>query len=241
MDLAKLCLCKRSETFTLRIRYTEISAPRSIIADSIQKELRERDGIVCLDFYFTEGEDNHVSIARILATLLTQLLRKTKAPAAALREKLGTCAQRSTPLNFTEYLDLIKAQAATIKTVYLIIDGLDFYQHVPKEDTRQQLGKSLRELPESFRILFTSRDDSSIGRELGVDRGWSIEPTKQDLVTYVRGRIKSDRVLSSVLEHPRDREAVINKVTEMALSCKMLVLPHYTLTAPKKGKKNERY
>ncbi|KAK3302952.1 ankyrin repeat-containing domain protein [Chaetomium strumarium] len=197
----------------------------SIIVDSIRKELQNRSDAACLDFYFTEGEDNHVFLARIWATLLAQLLRVTNTPMAILRERCRSALHGSAPPHFSEYLDLITAQAASLKTVYLIIDALDFCQNVPEEDTRHKLGKALRGFPDSFRILFTSRNDNSIGTELGVKRGYAIAPTEQDLEVYVTERISNDGVLQSVLEgRARDREEVVKKVSRMAHSRKMFLL-----------------
>src|SRR5262249_46922251 len=122
-------------------------------------------------------------------------------------------------LHSSEYLDLFKAQAATFKTVYLVIDALDTRLYAPEENTQQNIRDALTTLPDSIRIIFTSRDSKTAK----VGQGMVITPNLEDVKTYVRARIEKDVILNSVLATSQDREEVIIRVTNMTLSSGMLV------------------
>jgi len=164
-----------------------------------------------------------VPLACIWATLLKQLLSQGSGHLAdELKAKFNDSLQGSTPLSPDDYLDLFRAQAATVKTVYLIIDALDSCQDIPGEETQQGMRVALNTLPDSIRVLFTSRNDWA-AHEIGTDQKLSIPitPKPQDVKAYVKSRIENDKFLSRMLEKDDDKRKVISDVTNMTLSSRM--------------------
>ncbi|RYP81455.1 hypothetical protein DL769_001968 [Monosporascus sp. CRB-8-3] len=196
----------------------------SLIVDSIQREIRGRNDVACVYFYFQEGEKHRVSLARIWATLLTQLLVQDSGDLAGeLKAKFNDSLQGSTRLDSSEYLDLFKVQAATVKTVYLVIDALDSCQNAPGEKTQQGVQDALKALPDGIRVLFTSRNDW-VDPEVGTYQKLSITPRMQDVKTYVNQRIEDDKALRSLLERAQDQKVVTSEVTTMTLTSGMFLL-----------------
>ncbi|KAK4084332.1 uncharacterized protein Triagg1_812 [Trichoderma aggressivum f. europaeum] len=168
-------------------------------------------------------EKHAVPLRRIWATLLTQLLSANPSNiTSALKEKFTDPFRRSAALDSSEYFDLFKAQVATVKTVYLIIDALDSCQNAPREATLKGFQKALVDLPDNVRILFTSRDNY-IGKDVGAHRELSITPREADVLTYVKNRIADDGRLRSVLSKAEHQEEIIKGVTTRAMSSKMFL------------------
>ena len=194
-----------------------------MIIDSIEKETQGQNDAACVYFYFQEGEKHRVSRARVWATLLTQLLlRKSGGLADDLQVKFNDSLQGSTALHSSEYLSLFKAQAATTKTVYLVIDALDSCQDAHGEKTQQGIQDDLKELLGSgIRVLFTSTGDDWFGRMISEDQKLRIKPRMQDVRTYVKKRIEDSKVLRDVLAEDQHQKDVTGEVTNMTLSSEM--------------------
>ncbi|KAI1414902.1 ankyrin repeat-containing domain protein [Hypoxylon sp. FL1857] len=195
----------------------------SLIIDLLGRETKSRNDVACVYFYFQEGEGHHVSFARIWATLLKQLLRASGDLAEELKAKFDDSLQGSTRLYSSEYLELFKAQASTMKTVYLVIDALDSCQNMPEEETQKMMQSALRELQGNIRVLFTSRNDSVLVK-LGANRKLAITPQPHDVETYVKKRIEDSEFLRIALKRDRDRDEVVKKVVEMTLTSNMFLL-----------------
>ncbi|PHH70989.1 hypothetical protein CDD82_6806 [Ophiocordyceps australis] len=196
----------------------------SLVVNSIQREIQQGDNVACVYFYFQDGEKHQVSQARVWATLLVQLLRiESGALADQLRAKFNDPLQGSSPLDSCEYLELFKAQAATFKTVYLVVDGLDSCTDTPGQEMQKDMRAALKTLPHGIRALFTCRDDW-VGRELEAHQKLCIMPTEQDVVAYVKWRIEDDGNLRDLLAWKQNQESVMNKVTSMTVSSKMFLL-----------------
>ncbi|KAL7949509.1 ankyrin repeat-containing domain protein [Trichoderma barbatum] len=194
----------------------------SLIIDSIEKKMKRGDGTACIYFFF-QVEKHPVSLPRIWATLLTQLLRANSSNIAGeLKTKFNDPFKRSAALDSSEYFDLFKAQTATFKTVYLAIDALDSCQNAPREATLKGIQKALADLPKNVRVLFTSRDNY-IGKDIGAHGELSITPREADVKAYVRKRIAEDRHLRSVLVKTEHQEEIIHGVMTRALSSKMFL------------------
>lgn len=193
---------------------------RSLVVDFIEKQIQGQDEVACIYFFF-QAEKHPVPLTRIWATLLTQLLSANSSNiASALKKKFTDPYKRSAALDSSEYFDLFKAQVATVKTVYLVIDALDSCQNAPREATLKGFQKALADLPDNVRILFTSRDNY-IGKDIGAHQELSITPREADVSAYVKNRIADDRRLRSVLFKAEHQEEIIKGVTTRAMSSKM--------------------
>ncbi|KAI1209728.1 ankyrin repeat-containing domain protein [Annulohypoxylon truncatum] len=194
----------------------------SLVIDSLAKERECGKDTTCVYFYFQEGDKRHVSFACIWATLLIQLLWASSELKGELKTEFDYSLQGSTPLDSYAYLELFKSRAATVKTVYLVIDALDNCQNTPEEETQQKMRDALKALPDNIRVLFTSRDDSF---DLGVaaNRKLLITLKARDVETYVKKRIEDNNILRIVLKDDQKRKLVIDKVTAITLSSNMFL------------------
>ncbi|KAL6815542.1 hypothetical protein GGI42DRAFT_110711 [Trichoderma sp. SZMC 28013] len=194
----------------------------SLIVDYIEKQIQIEDEAACIYFFF-QAEKHAVPLARIWATLLTQLLSANSSNiASALKRKFTDPFKRSAALNSSEYFDLFRAQVATVKTVYLVIDALDSCQNAPQEATLKGFLKALVDLPDNVRILFTSRDNY-IGKDIGPNLELSITPREADVSAYVKNRIADDWRLKRVLSKAEHQEEIIKGITTRAISSKMFL------------------
>ncbi|KAI0895591.1 ankyrin repeat-containing domain protein [Annulohypoxylon nitens] len=193
----------------------------SLIIDSIEKQAKNGKNVACVYFYFREGEEHRVSFVRVWATLLEQLLQASDDLGKDLEAIFDESLQGSTQLNPTEYIELFKARAASVETVYLVIDALDIYQDTCKET--QQMRDALQTLPDNIRILFTCRDDSfELG--FGVVQKLRIAPRSQDVETYVSKRIEDTELLRISLEDDQERRHIVRTVATMTTESKMFLL-----------------
>ncbi|OTA68560.1 ankyrin, partial [Hypoxylon sp. EC38] len=205
------------------VPHTEIFSLSSLIIDSLEREIKSTKDVACVYFYFQEGEKHQVSFARIWATLLEQLLRASGDLAGKLKAKFDDSFQGSIRPNSSEYLELFIAQAATIKTVYLVIDALDKCQNTSEEDTQQKMQDALKTLPGGIRVLFTSRNDSA-SVEVGANLKLTITPQRQDVEIYIKKRIEDSKLLRIALGKDLDRDYVITNVADMTLASNMFLL-----------------
>ncbi|KAF4466261.1 hypothetical protein FALBO_6887 [Fusarium albosuccineum] len=198
---------------------------KSIIINTLRNEIHQRNDTACIYFYFHEGDDRSPPAPRIWSTLLAQLLQRQgpKGIAKDLKSKFNNSFRGSAPIHPLEYLELFKAQASVFKTVYLVIDALDSCTNGRGERTRHNMYQALKKLPDTIRILFTSRSDSLI-RDLGVSHKLEITPNRSDIETYVNNRIDGDVDLCRVLSDTKHRESVVGRVTELTLTSGMFLL-----------------
>ncbi|KAI5919390.1 ankyrin repeat-containing domain protein [Camillea tinctor] len=195
----------------------------SLIIDWLEKETKSTKDVACVYFYLQEGEENSTSLAHIWAALLKQLLLGSSDLEGELKETFYDSLQGSAAIPLSEYIDLFKKLAVTMKTVYLVIDGLDSYQTDPEEEAHQSIENALKELPDSVRVLFTSRNDS-IGMGTGETTKILITPQKEDVETYVKKRIEDNGTLSKLLEVDEYRSQVIHEITNTTLLSNMFLL-----------------
>ncbi|RGP72618.1 hypothetical protein FLONG3_6626 [Fusarium longipes] len=198
---------------------------RSMIIDSLRAEIKEQNDSACIYFYFNEGDDKSPPVARIWSTLLLQLLRHrdSKVLAEELKSKFTNSFRGEAPIHPLEYFSLFKAQSATFKTVYLVIDALDSCTNSRDERTRHIMQEALRQLPTNIRLLFTSRSDSLM-RGLRIRHRLLVTPHQQDIRAYVKDEIDKDLDLDQLLADSSRKEEVISKITELTLKSGMFLL-----------------
>lgn len=189
---------------------------RSLIVDALLEEIRGQNDMACV-YYYSQGDDNQ-SPEHIWATFLIQLLHSHgyRVMAQEVVHQFDISLQGSTTLHPSEYINLLKAQAAEFKTVYLIIDDLDNFPESPGRSSRQVIMKDLEDMPDSVRVLFTSR-------QAGEGQQLRIEPKEGDIHTYVKGRVQSNTVLNGEGATAVHRQEAIKEVTKVTLTSKMSV------------------
>lgn len=180
----------------------------SFAIDFIEKNTKIQYKVACTYFYFQEGEKYQVSLARIWATMLIQLLRQLKNPADELKMKWHYSRALDGPESLKLLINL--TQASTFPTVYVVMDTLDSCQNAPDETTQRGVLDAIKAFPSRIRVLFSSGQQPSI----------TCMPTKDDVKAYVKRRIKDDVILKSLLVNPQDQDEVIRNVTNMTLSRK---------------------
>ncbi|KAF5963859.1 ankyrin [Fusarium coicis] len=172
-----------------------------------------------------ESAHEQTSICGLWASLLQQLLHQTS-PSSVTKELqriFDSSLRGAGTIHDLTYFDLFKAQVSAFKTVYVIIDSLDYCTHYDNEGTRQTLSETFQKLPQTVKVLFSSRQPY-LAHDLGVKHQIQIRPKASDVKTYVMARIKHDGNLRQTLAKPEDEKLVISKITHQVMSSQMFLL-----------------
>ncbi|KAG5788260.1 hypothetical protein H9Q69_012676 [Fusarium xylarioides] len=126
-------------------------------------------------------------------------------------------------INFNHLAIQGHSQVSAFKRVYVIIDSLDYCTHYDNEGTRQTLSETFQKLPQTVRVLFSSRQPY-LAQDLGIEHQIQIRPKASDVKMYVMARIKHDSNLRQTLAKPEDERLVILKITHQVMSSQMFLL-----------------
>ncbi|KAH7191406.1 ankyrin repeat-containing domain protein [Fusarium oxysporum] len=197
----------------------------TLIIRSIQNEVETQDDMACVYFYFQESAHEQTSICGLWASLLQQLLHQTSSSAVTkeLQAIFDSSLRGAGTIHDLTYFDLFKAQVSAFKRVYVIIDSLDYCTPYDNEGMRQTLSETFQRLPQTVRVLFSSRQPY-LAHDLGVEHQIQVRPNASDVKTYVIARIKHDRNLRQTLAKPEDETLVISKITHQVISSQMFLL-----------------
>jgi len=159
------------------------------------------------------------------ASLLQQLLQQCAPNAIAkeLQDVFDSSLQGTNSIQPFEFFRLFKAQAARFKVVYVIIDSLDSCKDYDNGKVQQSLSETFHRLPSSIRVLFSSRQDL-LARHLSFKNIVRIKPTKSDVETYAKARIKNNEHLHRLLSRDEDKNLVIETITKQTISSEMYVI-----------------
>lgn len=184
--------------------------------EAIQREARLDRHVACAYFYFQRGGEAY-SEGRVWASLLEQLLQHQAQRPAVSPEVVALYNQSLrgiAPPHRSEYWKLFEAQAKMFNTVYLVLDALDCYFQ-----TDQLFFQSLRKLPSSVKLAFTSRLDHF--DYFSADCMVRIEPVESDIRKFIHGQIDGSSTLRLILKTEGDKSKVTEAVTKVAMTSKM--------------------
>ena len=166
----------------------------SVVIDNLCIQARGRDTTIAC-FYFDFAAQNEQSTARVLGSLLKQLIfgleEIPEEILEAYRERKNAIGGQG-----LQILDVLKMlQIATArKRTFICIDALDECATEHQGKVLDSLGQLLQQSP-GTRIFLTGRPQirPEIGRRLGGRvTSMSISPERDDIATYLHSRLATD-------------------------------------------------
>lgn len=194
--------------------YLNLTRPRSLVIDSLQKAAGGRDvGVAYI--YCSYKERQRQSSSNLTASLLQQLLmQKNDMPndIIALYERHSKIKTR--PL-LNEYLLFLRATINSFSRVFIIIDGLDECSEA--DSTRSNFLAGIDEIQPQTCIFVTSRYLPSIASELHGAARLQIEANDEDIRKYLIQRLQKWEFLKFHLaKDPSLRERIIGSILSKA-------------------------
>ena len=120
--------------------------------------------------------------------------------------------KNGTRLTLNEALRVLVSAARRFSKVFIVLDALD--ECPEASGTRAGLLAALRTLKDTFKLLVTSRDLSSIAEDF-CDAQLRISASNDDVRRYIEKRIDSERWLKRYVKKcPELQEEIVTKILE---------------------------
>ena len=150
--------------------------------------------------YFDYAEQRQQTYERLLADLLSQLVRLRDRVTPEVEAIYNSLMAKGLPPGPDEYIDMIKSEIETFTQVFIVVDALDECLDEPPEHTAISFVRALDQLPKRTRILFTSRPMITINDRIQADRKKIVQTNVNDLRAYFENRINNTDWLKKLVE-----------------------------------------
>lgn len=188
---------------------------RSLIIDHLSERTERSDDEACVFFYFEYYEPSQPTVSQIITCLLRQMVLAQQKRGETKHIEYQPYGSE-VRLTAKEYHNLLMAQAADFRRVYLIIDSLD---RCDQESTRNSMLRTITSLPPNMKVLITTRSGSPIGMQLCSEgrHEITIRAHQMDIERYVQDHLDNNgnmrRIIQDGLRYdPNFKEEVINYV-----------------------------
>jgi len=209
------------------------SGHSSLVVDRLCNQATGQSAAVTC-FYFDFAVQKEQSAASILGSLLKQIVSgMEKVPEEiwrAFREQKKTIGGRRLQLaDCVRMLQLITSSQNT----FICIDPLDECAGAQRAKLLDALGEILAKSP-GTRIFVTGRpyiqaetERRLVGRVISV----SVGPTRNDIITYLRARLRDDKIPDAMDESLEEDivEKIGENISEMCVNAVMPGIPPYTI------------
>lgn len=148
--------------------------------------------MACIYLHFQEP-DQQIAPNKIIASLLRQLVQQKRMypVVEAILVTHGEYEKNRVPPSTEQYLELLLAEMNAFRQVYLVLDALE------NCDQSAFVLETINKLPQSVKVLLTTRSGSLMGDELCIRGGIQLEVKAHasDIKAYLKSRISRDRHL----------------------------------------------
>lgn len=169
--------------------------------------------MACIYLHFQQP-DQQIAPSKIIASLLRQLVQQKRMypVVEAILVTHGEYEKNEVPPSAEQYLELLLAEMNAFRQVYLVLDAL--------ESCNQSafVLEIINKLPQSVKVLLTTRSGSLMGDELSIRGGGiqlEVKAHASDIKAYVKSRISRDRHLHGFTMQEGDstfRDTVIHSI-----------------------------
>jgi hypothetical protein len=179
-------------------------------------DLTQQEAII-LCLYCNYKQDSEQTAQSMLSAMLKQLVQSHISLSDTMKDLFARCKSTGRVPTFDEITSTLKQEMSRYKLNFLILDALDELG----ECKRKELLRALSFLPQTFRMLATSRDIGGISESFQWDAKLVMTASLEDLEMYIRSRAAEEREresrLGKFLDKDRELEGeVISKVAEKA-------------------------
>jgi hypothetical protein len=141
--------------------------------------------VTCI--YCNYKEQAVQTVPNLVSSLLKQMVQGRNLLSDNIKSFYKHHQDQDTHPTLDEYLKALGSEIGMYSKVFIVVDALD--ESTEDHGIRAKLLRALRTLPGTVNLMFTSRDLSSIARQLQGTQRLNIRAHDQDLRTYVQGRI----------------------------------------------------
>ncbi|KAJ7589343.1 hypothetical protein C8J56DRAFT_32657 [Mycena floridula] len=179
-------------------------AGKTILSSIIVEHLHSafsQPKIAVISIYCDYRQQEEQTPTQLLRSILKQLVQQHPVlsdHALTLHTSLSQGAHPS----IAELFAALQAEVSLYSQVYVVVDALDesSENNKARELFFPSYPQGLRSLPDHVHLLVTSRDILSISQEFDNIPKIPIEAHKEDLETYIRGRITTDKKLKKLVK-----------------------------------------
>ncbi|KAJ7589364.1 Pfs, NACHT and ankyrin domain protein, partial [Mycena floridula] len=199
----------------------------SIIVEHLRSAiLQPKIAVICI--YCDYRQQEAQTPIQLLGSVLKQLAQQHPVLSDHLLTLHKTCLSQCAHPSIAELFAALQTEVLLYSQVYIVVDALD--ESSESNEARELFfsthPQGLRSLPDHVHLLVTSRDILSISQEFENTPRISIEAHKEDLETYIRGRITTDNKLKKLVKDDRALaaeiiEQVILKAAGMFLQARL--------------------
>ena len=109
---------------------------------------------------------------------------------------------------------MLIAEMNSVQRIYIVIDALDECPDEERNSTRSKFLKSLRLFPSNTHILFTSRPDPRINKEVQGHDHIEVVAKQDDLLRYLHGRIADNNDFQLLFLKKTSQATLFNHTVE---------------------------
>jgi Cdc6-like AAA superfamily ATPase len=181
----------------------------STVVEDLLRHCESGPGIAVAYFYFKLDDVSKKNNTGMLRSLVKQLFERGNGESQALTKLFGKGNQRPTS---SQLLSTLHDMMLEFTDTYIVLDALD------ECEERDDLFKALEEMGSwktaNIRLLCTSRDEKDIKDSIELipmahhHIKLSAAVTKDDIRTYIRERLRTDRTLRRWRGHPKVQEEI---------------------------------
>ncbi|WQF88297.1 Putative P-loop containing nucleoside triphosphate hydrolase [Colletotrichum destructivum] len=157
-------------------------------------------GIPCIYVYFNHRQHQDHCLTRLLCTLILQLLHGTKHVSTKIQEAHSAWKSNQQMPCERDYLKMLKSQAKSFKRIFFVVDALDECLDDTEANTLNSFLEACQELPDNFRLLFTSRPVPKLSALIKPGCELPITANDDEINSYLRKFIESRPQLNGIVE-----------------------------------------
>ncbi|WDK16644.1 hypothetical protein CGRA01v4_07927 [Colletotrichum graminicola] len=204
----------------------------SIIINHLRARFSSNPEIACVFIYFDHRQHQDHCLTKLLCSMILQLSRGAKHLSAKIQEAHGAWKSTQQMPAERDYLKMLKSQAKGFKRIFFVVDALD--ECLDDELETNTLNGFLgvcRELPDSFRLLFTSRPVSKFKTLTDPGCELPIAAHDDDISAYLHRFIESRPQLNGIVEKgckadPSFRAKTLATITDKSHGMQVFLLAH---------------
>ncbi|KAJ7581678.1 hypothetical protein C8J56DRAFT_895265 [Mycena floridula] len=193
--------------------------------------LHPKIAIICIYCDYKRQEEQ--TPTQLLGSILKQLVQQHPSISDHLVTLHQSCLSQSAHPSITELFTALQTEVLLYSHVYIVVDALDECSEssqVQEIFFSTQANHGLRSLSEKVHLLITSRDIFSIAQQFDGEPKIIIEAHREDLETYIKGRLAVDFKLKRHIKGDTTLEAeIVEQVSSKAVG--MFLQAHFHLDA----------
>ncbi|MCJ1463035.1 hypothetical protein MMC07_001639 [Pseudocyphellaria aurata] len=140
-------------------------------------------------YYFCGQSSDKDNCGLVLRTLANQLVRLNMDLAPLIHQAY---LQKGSSLSSYAMKRMLKDVLSTVKSTYIVLDGVDEYDYIVQKDVLRSLMELQKHAGENCKILVSSRETPVINKAITAKRHLRLgEKTAEDLSLYIEGKVET--------------------------------------------------